>query len=143
MPMFADVQDISKDLEEVYTEMGASALYILKSKYNIVDDIYLYNALGTNMDEPKKVIGKVTINTPNKETNTPLGNLKDRVLYKVQILKSSLDVHNITNITPQDKIQYNNIILEIASVKPSIVLGDYFVQYNLECYGEPVKLYGE
>ena len=29
MPMFADVQDISKDLEEVYNEMGASALYII------------------------------------------------------------------------------------------------------------------
>lgn len=143
MPMFADVQDISKDLEEVYTEMGASALYIIKSKDNIIDNIYLYNAPGTQMDEPKKVIGKVTINTPNKEISTPLGNSKNNVNYKVQILKSSLDAHEITTITPQDKIQYNNIILEISSVKPSIVLGDYFVQYDIECYGEPVKLYGE
>lgn len=141
MPMFADVQDISKDLEEVYTEMGASALYIIITKNNIIDDIYLYNAQGT--EEEFKVTGKVTINTPNKETNTSLGNQKDRVTYKVQILKSSLDSYNIKTITTKDKIKYNDTILEIASVKPSIVLGDYFVQYNLECYGEPVKLYGE
>ena len=141
MPMFADVQDISKDLEEVYNEMGASALYIIITKNNIIDDIYLYNAQGT--EEEFKVTGKVTINTPNKEINTSIGNQKDRVNYKVQILKSSLDSNNIKTITTKDKIKYNDTILEIASVKPSIVLGDYFVQYNLECYGEPVKLYGE
>lgn len=141
MPMFADVQDISKDLEEVYNEIGASALYIIITKNNIIDDIYLYNAQGT--EEEFKVTGKVTINTPNKEINTSIGNQKDRVNYKVQILKSSLDSHNIKTITTKDKIKYNDTILEIASVKPSIVLGDYFVQYDLECYGEPVKLYGE
>ena len=83
MPMFADVQDISKDLEEVYNEMGASALYIIITKNNIIDDIYLYNAQGT--EEEFKVTGKVTINTPNKEINTSIGNQKDRVNYKVQI----------------------------------------------------------
>lgn len=142
MPMYQDVQDISKDLEEVYTEMGASALYIIISKDNIIDDIYLYNAPGNKMEEPKQVIGKVTFKEPISETNTPIGK-NQTVEYNVKILKSSLDTHEITTITTKDKIMYNDVILDIASVKPSIVLGDYFVQYDIACYGEPVKLHGE
>ena len=138
MPMFADVQDISKDLEELYTEMGASALYYISTKHNNIDNIYNY-ALGEISGEPVKVLGKVDQENPEAEKVSEVGKQKNLIKYTVTILKSSLEEQGILEINLEDKIKYNNIILKIQSIKPSIVLGDYFVQYVLECLGDPSK----
>lgn len=138
MPMKAEVESISKDLEEVYTEMGASALYYISTKYNKVDNIYNY-ALGEISDKPVKVLGKVTQENPEAEKVSEIGKLSNTIQYTVTILKSSLEEHNILELNLEDKIKYNGMILKIQSIKPSVVLGDYFVQYVLECVGDTLK----
>lgn len=138
MPMKSEVESISKDLEEVYSEIGASALYYIPKIYKSIDNIYNY-ALGEISGKPVKVLGKVVQETPEEEKVSELGKLKDTIKYKVTILKSSLEEHNILDVKLEDVIKYNGQILKIQSVKPSIVLGDYFVQYLLECVGENFK----
>ena len=134
-----EVATLDQDLKEIYEDYGSESLYVLKLNRDagIIDDVYEESIVNV-YSEPLKVLGRVSMNT-SIESSTGIGGKLDVNTFNINILKSTLDSHGVSTLTTDDKILYLGTELEIKSVKPNNVLGDYFLHYKVVCEGSRVK----
>lgn len=131
----AELLDI--DLRDIYNDYGTHNLCLLKLTEAEQDEVYVdYAKSPVYVSYP--VIGminsKALLENVGELGETPYPNE-----YKVKILKSSLDEQGVYEVTTNDKLEYNGVELDIQSVNPHPLLGDYFVQYDIFAIGRPLK----
>lgn len=132
-----EVELLDIDLRDIYNDYGTKELCLLKLTEYEEDEVYIDYAT-TPKYESYPVIGMITSKALLENTGD-LGQTPYPNEYKVKILKSSLDEQGIYEITINDKLSYNGVELDIQSVNPHPLLGDYFVQYDIFAIGRPLK----
>ena len=128
---------LDADLREIYKDYGTSKLVLLKHNedYNVVDEVYeQYTQEAVYESYP--VLGMVLMDKAYDETGTELGQLREPNLYKIKVLHSSVTEQGLRDITLRDKLKYGDTELNIISVKPQPIIGDYCVQYSIIASGE-------
>lgn len=134
-----DLLDI--DLRDIYNDYGTHNLYLLKLTEAEQDEVYI-DYVKTPVYTKYSTIGMIT----SKALLENVGDLGETLYpneYKVKILKSSLDEQGVYNVTISDKLEYNGVELDIQSVNPHPLLGDYFVQYDIFAIGKPLQFKNE
>ena len=128
---------LDRDLREIYKDYGTSKLVLLKHNpnYNVVDEVYEQYTHET-IYESYPVLGMVLMDKTYDETGTDLGQFKEPNLYKIKVLHSSITEQGLRDITLRDKLRYGDTELNIISVKPQPIIGDYCVQYSIIASGE-------
>lgn len=129
-----DLLDI--DLRDIYSDYGTDNLYLMKRNATEQDDLYIDYAVPPTYTK-YLVIGMITSKALLENTGD-LGGTPYPHQYTVKILKSSLDEQGVTEINISDKLYYNGVELDIQSVNPHPLLGDYFVQYDIQAIGLPL-----
>ena len=132
-----ELQLLELDLKEIYEDYGSINIYVLRDDVMEIDDVY--NEPLSRTFKEYQVTGMIKCDVA-KEEQLYLGRKLNPYTYEVKILKSSLDKHGITSLSPKDKLRYGDTILEIRSVKPYPLLGDYSIQYNVLAEGEKIDL---
>ena len=128
---------LDADLREIYKDYGTSKLILLKHNqdYNVVDEVY-EQYTHEAVYESYPVVGMILMDKSYDETGTELGQLREPNLYKIKVLHSSITEQGLKDITLRDKLKYGDIELNIISVKPQPIIGDYCVQYSIIASGE-------
>ena len=128
---------LDADLREIYKDYGTSKLFLLKHIPNQkeVDEVYDHYIEGASY-VPYPVVGMILMDKTYDEKSTDLGQLREPNLYKIKVLHSSITEQGLKEITRRDKLKYGEEELNIISVKPQPLIGDYCVQYNIIAVGE-------
>ena len=132
-----EVELLDIDLRDIYNDYGTHNLNLLKLTEFEEDEVYTdYVKKPVYVKYP--VIGLIN-SKALLENVGDLGGSSYPNEYKVKILKSSLDEQGVYEVTTNDKLEYNGVELDIQSVNPHPLLGDYFVQYDIFAIGRPLK----
>ena len=128
---------LDADLREIYKDYGTSKLILLKhnEEKSVVDEVY-EQYTNQAVYDPYPVLGMVLMDKSYDETGTELGQLREPNLYKIKVLHSSVTEQWLRDITLRDKLKYGDTELNILSVKPQPIIGDYCVQYSIIASGE-------
>lgn len=133
-----EVRMLNRDMLEIYSVWGTPELKLLKHVPNCVDDVY-------NEDIPKYVeyncVGRY-IPTPVEEMQTGVGLGKEEAFYTIYLVRSVLQEQGINEITVRDKVSYKGIELDILSVVPSTVVGNYSVSWKIQARGKNLPSMG-
>lgn len=127
-----ELKSLDRDLREIYTEFGTSAIQF--QQHSLVGERDIYNECEEHYSEPFNLIGRVTLNT-NPQTQSGAGQPKDNTVYVFQVVKSVLDEHGVDKITTRDRLIYLGVELDITQVVPVNILGDYALQYEITAMG--------
>lgn len=132
MSQYNEAYFLNKDLINIYKEWGTQELKLLKYTSSQTDDIY-------GEGEPQyleyECIGRYKP-TPIEELQTGVGLGKEEAFYTVYLVKNVLKEQGVDSVTVLDKISYQGIELDILSVVPSAIIGDYALHWKLQCKGK-------
>lgn len=141
-----EIKMLDSDVLEVFEEYGSTELYVMKNNKDVVvDDVY--EEISQNSTYTKcKVLGIINNDVKPKF----LKEVGREVLINsssIKILKSTLAKYGYTEITVDDKILYNGCLLDIVSVQPIAVIGDYALLIDVTTKSSELTLkeinYGE
>lgn len=132
MSQYNEAYFLNKDLINIYKEWGTQELKLLKYTSSQTDDIY-------GEGEPQyleyECIGRYKP-TPIEELQTGVGLGKEEAFYTVYLVKNVLKEQGVDSVTVLDKILYQGVELDILSVVPSAIIGDYALHWKLQCKGK-------
>lgn len=123
---------LNQDLINIYKEWGTSELKLLKFISSQSDDIY---GEGEPQYQEYECIGRYKP-TPVEEIQTGVGLGKEEAFYTVYLVKNVLKEQGVDSVTVLDKILYQGVELDILSVVPSAIIGDYALHWKLQCKGK-------
>lgn len=132
MSQYNEAYFLNKDLINIYKEWCTQELKLLKYTSSQTDDIY-------GEGEPQyleyECIGRYKP-TPIEELQTGVGLGKEEAFYTVYLVKNVLKEQGVDSVTVLDKISYQGVELDILSVVPSAIIGDYALHWKLQCKGK-------
>lgn len=132
MSQYNEAYFLNKDLINIYKEWGTQELKLLKYTSSQTDDIY-------GEGEPQyleyECIGRYKP-TPIEELQTGVGLGKEEAFYTVYLVKNVLKEQGVDSVTVLDKILYQGVELDILSVVPSAIIGDYALHWKIQCKGK-------
>ena len=132
MSQYNEAYFLNKDLINIYKEWGTQELKLLKYTSSQTDDIY-------GEGEPQyleyECIGRYKP-TPIEELQTGVGLGKEEAFYTVYLVKNVLKEQGVDSVTVLDKISYQGVELDILSVVPSAIIGDYALHWKIQCKGK-------
>nr|DAJ02134.1 MAG TPA: hypothetical protein [Caudoviricetes sp.] len=137
MSQYNEAYFLNRDLINIYKEWGTQNLKLLKYDNSQSDDLY---GEGKPCYKEYSCIGRYKP-TPIEELQTGVGLGEEEAYYTVYLVKNVLKKQGIDSVTVLDKIKYNEVELDILSVIPSAIIGDYALHWKLQCKGRnPMSL---
>lgn len=132
MIQYDDAYFLNQDLIHIYKEWGTPELKFLKFVSSDCDDIY---GEGEPQYQEYPCIGRYKP-TPVEELQTGVGLGKEEAYYTVYLVKNVLMEQGVDSVTVLDKISYQGVELDILSVVPSAIIGDYALHWKIQCKGK-------
>lgn len=131
MSQYDEASSLNSDLLEIYADWGTEELKLLKLVPPQTDDIYGETEL---QYQEYNCVGRYKP-TPIEELQTGVGLGVEEAFYTVYVVKSVLHEQGVQSITVKDKLVYKGVELDILSVVPSAVIGDYALQWRIQTKG--------
>lgn len=132
MSQYDEASSLNNDLLEIYADWGTQELVLLKLVPPQCDDIY-----GETTLEYKeyKCVGRYR-HIPIEELQTGVGLGIEEAHYLIYLVTSVLHKQGVHSVTVKDKIKYKDVEMDILSVVPSAIIGDYALQWKIQAKGK-------
>ena len=132
MSQYDEASSLNNDLLEIYADWGTQELSLLKLISPQCDDVYGEPTLEY---EEYKCIGRYRP-TPIEELQTGVGLGVEEAFYTIYVVTSILHEQGVHSVTVKDKIKYKDVEMDILSVVPSAIIGDYALQWKIQAKGK-------